>query len=57
MDSTLFNFWLTNFLLPNLAEGDTLVVDNAAFHKAEEARKIISAAKCRLIFYHPILLT
>lgn len=53
MDSTLFNFWLANFLIPNINEGDTIVMDNAAFHKSEDTRKIIEAANCHLVFLPP----
>lgn len=52
-DSTLFNFWLANFLLPALTPGHTLVMDNATFHKSEETRQLINNAGCQLLFLPP----
>ena len=53
MDSCFFNFWLLNFLIPNISKGDVIVMDNAAFHKSEETRKIIANAGCQLLFLPP----
>ena len=50
MDSTLFNFWLSNFLLPEIGKGKTVIMDNAAFHKPQEAEVIINDAGCQIIF-------
>ena len=52
-DTTLFNFWLANFLLPALTPGHTLVMDNATFHKSEETRQLINNAGCQLLFLPP----
>ena len=49
MDSQLFNFWLVNFLVPAIVPGDIVIMDNAAFHKSEETRRIIQAANCELM--------
>ena len=53
MNSTLFNFWLSNFLLPEIGEGKTIIMDNAAFHKSKETETIINNAGCQLIFLPP----
>ncbi|MDF1645539.1 MAG: IS630 family transposase [Legionellaceae bacterium] len=52
-DTILFNFWLENFLLPELGPGYTIIMDNAAFHKSEETKKLISNAQCYLLFLPP----
>lgn len=52
-DTTLFNFWLANFLLPALTPGHTLIMDNATFHKSEETRQLINDAGCQLLFLPP----
>lgn len=52
-DSHLFNFWLENFLLPEIGPGYTLIMDNAAFHKSEHTRILIKSAGCELLFLPP----
>jgi isftu1 transposase len=52
-DTTLFNFWLANFLLPTVGAGYVLIMDNATFHKSEETKKLIKEAGCKLIFLPP----
>lgn len=52
-DTTLFNFWLANFLLPALTPGHILVMDNATFHKSEETRQLFNNAGCQLLFLPP----
>lgn len=52
-DSTLFNFWLENFLLPALNPGYTIIMDNAAFHKSEHTKILIENAGCNLLFLPP----
>ena len=53
MDSVLFNFWLSNFLLPEIGCGKTIIMDNAAFHKSPQTAEIITNAGCDLIFLPP----
>lgn len=53
MDSVLFNFWLANFLLPEIGQGKTIILDNAAFHKSQQTKSIINDAGCNLIFLPP----
>ncbi|MCH9715941.1 MAG: IS630 family transposase [Gammaproteobacteria bacterium] len=52
-DTILFNFWLENFLLPELGPGYTIIMDNAAFHKSEETKRLIGNAHCHLLFLPP----
>lgn len=53
MNNDLFNFWLSNFLLPQIGSGHILIMDNAAFHKSQNTRAIIEEAGCDLIFLPP----
>lgn len=53
MDSTLFNFWLSNFLLPQIGNEHVLVMDNAAFHKSQTTLELVNAAGCELVFLPP----
>lgn len=53
MNTDLFNFWLVSFLVPELEIGDTVIMDNATFHKSEKTKKIIQDAQCNLIFLPP----
>lgn len=52
-DTNLFNFWLANFLLPTLGPGYTIIMDNATFHKSEQAKELIKNAGCSLLFLPP----
>ena len=40
-------------LLPHLKPGQTLILDNATFHKSEKIREMIEAAKCELEYLPP----
>ena len=53
MNSTLFEFWFTQQLLPSLEKGAVIVMDNASFHSK---KRLISAAQnysCKLLFLPP----
>lgn len=52
-DSSLFNLWLEDFLLPALGPGYTIIMDNAAFHKSDLTKTLIEKAQCRLLFLPP----
>ena len=52
-DSKLFNLWLESYLLPALGPGYVIIMDNAAFHKSEQTKKIIADAQCTLLFLPP----
>ncbi len=49
-DSKLFNGWLEKCLLPCLKKGQVIIMDNAAFHKSAETKKLIESVGCRLMF-------
>lgn len=53
MDSVLFNFWLSNFLLPVIGSGKTVIMDNATFHKSPDTVSIITEAGCEVVFLPP----
>ncbi len=53
MDRTLFNFWLGNFLLPQIGSELVLIMDNAAFHKSQNTLELVDEAGCQLVFLPP----
>ena len=53
MDSKLFNLYLQIILLPLLAFGAVIVMDNARYHISKETRKLIEKMGCRLIYLPP----
>lgn len=52
-DTSFFNEWLENHLLPELPSGVTIIMDNARFHKSSRTREIIEKAGCFLLFLPP----
>jgi len=40
LDTLLFNLWVEKFLLPKLQPGQTIIMDNAAFHKSEKTKEV-----------------
>jgi transposase len=52
-DATRFNEWLEKCLIPNMKTGQTLVLDNASFHKGKKTRELIEAAGCKLLYLPP----
>lgn len=52
-DSSLFNTWLKEMLIPNLIPGQVLILDNASFHKSAESQKLVEAAGCKILFLPP----
>lgn len=52
-DTVLFNFWLEQFLSPQLKPGQIVILDNASFHKSEKSKTIIKEAGCDLLFLPP----
>lgn len=49
-DSSLFNTWLKQLLIPSLTPGQVLILDNASFHKSVKSQKLVEAAGCKLLF-------
>jgi transposase len=52
-NTDLFNMWLKDFLIPELNPGQAVIMDNAAFHKSQETKRLIEEAGCRLLFLPP----
>ena len=52
-NTSLFNTWLKQVLIPNLTAGQVLILDNASFHKSRESEKLIKAAGCKILFLPP----
>lgn len=52
-DSTRFNEWLEKCLIPNMKPGQTLILDNASFHKGKKTRELIEAVGCKLLYLPP----
>jgi transposase len=49
-NAALFNLWVERFLVPELAPGQVVVLDNATFHKSEKTKWLIEQAGCTLLF-------
>ena len=49
----VFEQWLSEKLIPELKFGQTLILDNATFHKSEKIRKLIESAGCELQYLPP----
>lgn len=52
-DTSLFNTWLGEVLIPNLTPGQVLILDNASFHKSIESQKLVEDAGCEILFLPP----
>ncbi|CAL7961896.1 hypothetical protein MIDIC_340011 [Alphaproteobacteria bacterium] len=48
-DTKLFEFLVEKFLIPVLKPGQTVIMDNASFHKSQNTKE----AKCSLLFSPP----
>ena len=53
MNSDIFYAWLTKALLPTLAKGTVIVMDNASFHKRLDILEAIEQSGCILEFLPP----
>jgi transposase len=49
-DTAVFATYLEHFLLPALAPGTVVVVDNVGAHQPERIRELVVAAGCELVF-------
>ena len=52
-DTELFNTWIAKRLIPELVQGQVVVLDNASFHKSEDTKKLIENAGCKILFLPP----
>jgi transposase len=48
-----FTAWVEQFLVPTLAPGDVVIMDNLGSHKGTAVRKAIRAAGAKLLFLPP----
>ncbi|GEO84675.1 IS630 family transposase [Ciceribacter naphthalenivorans] len=53
MNGVAFQAYVEQVLIPTLAPGDIVIMDNLPAHKAEGVRHAIEGAKCRLLYLHP----
>lgn len=53
MDSVLFEAWFERMLLPALALGSVIVMDNASFHRKTKLQSMAALAGCTVIFLPP----
>jgi transposase len=52
-DTTIFNQWIEQCLLPELPPNHVVIIDNASFHKSQKTRELIENAGCKLVFLPP----
>lgn len=52
-DASWFNQWLEHHLFKELSPGDTIILDNAAFHKTAKTKEIIEQSPFNLLFLPP----
>ena len=52
-DTEIFNQWIEEFLIPELKPNQTVILDNAAFHKSQRTTELISLAKCNVLYLPP----
>jgi transposase len=53
MNTDLFNCYLQVILLPLLAVGTVIIMDNAPYHISNETRRLIEEKGCKLIYLPP----
>jgi transposase len=49
-DGNFFLEWLEKALIPELAKGDVVILDNAPFHPAEKIIALLKSAGCHTLF-------
>lgn len=52
-DTEIFNQWIEEFLIPALQPNQTVILDNAAFHKSQKTRELIESTKCHVLYLPP----
>lgn len=53
IDGPVFVRWLTEWLLPTLPRGMTIICDNLSVHRHEDVRPAVEAAGCHLRYLPP----
>ncbi len=49
----VFEKWLAEKLLPKLKPGQTIILDNATFHKSQKIRELIESVECGIQYLPP----
>lgn len=52
-NTIVFEAWLEQSLIPVLKEGQTVILDNATFHKSNRIKQLIEKAGCELLYLPP----
>ena len=52
-DHVLFEYWFEHCLLQELLPGQTIIMDNAAFHRKTVLLALAEKAKCSILFLPP----
>jgi len=53
LDSHVFTYYIQHFLLPYLAEGKVVIIDNCSAHKTEEVIELIESTGAKVLFLPP----
>ena len=51
--AVIFNQWIEEFLIPELMPNQTVILDNAAFHKSPRTTDLIKSANCSPLYLPP----
>jgi transposase len=52
-NAELFNDWVEVFLIKELKPGQTVILDNASFHKSPKTKELIESVGCDLLYLPP----
>ena len=52
-DTKLFNGWVEKCLLPQLKQGQVVVMDNYSIHKSIKTKEMIESVGCKILFLPP----
>lgn len=52
-NTELFIKWVETFLIKELEPGQTVIMDNASFHKSPKVKELIESVKCKLLYLPP----
>jgi transposase len=52
-DHHVFETWFEEVSLAQLPEGQTIIMDNASFHRKKTVRELARRAKCEVVFLPP----
>jgi transposase len=52
-NTAVFEAWVEQCLAPVLQEGQTIILDNATFHKSKKIKELIEKAACELLYLPP----